>query len=250
MNFNSPDITPGDRSDTAWRQINESRVGARYLDRRRGPMRDAIAGLRRRRNQTTCRMHPFKVYLASMAVQDDLLVDPTTGADNSWLTFLVRAGRVWDKVLYGDGSDGYDDDPYSDYFSDQDDQGHNVVPIVVPQDADPYYLWIEVLKDGSPKLRKGEDPSNDPSSVLQWTRWPRMDGIHWPIAEIDPSEPYICTIRQIATCDFLYEFRETCDCVDIDGVSTKVFRQVVMSDWYLDPVGNTRHIDTDTPDDP
>lgn len=201
MNFNTPDITPGDRADLSWRQINEARAGARYLDLRRGPMRDIIAPIRRPNRGATNGMFPFKVYLAMIAFDNQTFTatygDPTTW----WRIFLVRAGRVGGIVMYGGGSDGYDTDPHSDFFSATGDDGNSVAPIVVPADSDPYYLWIEVLADGTPKLRQGVDPSDDPDSVQQWTTFPTMDCIHWAIAEITTTDPYEATVRQILNAD-------------------------------------------------
>lgn len=118
--------------------------------------------------------YPFKIYVA----QADQLAEDSAPDDAS-RSFLVREGRYGTSKVTGDGMDGYDLNPDSDFFPTVD-----VVPIVVPEDAEAFYFWIELTVAG-PVLRYGETPASNPDSIRQWTTYPKNDGYHIIIGELN-----------------------------------------------------------------
>ena len=267
MEFHTPDITAGDNTLATWRHTNEARDAARYLDRRRGPDRDMIGDVRRRRTRAPEGMFPFKVYLAQLGFDNASFTTLYSDTTTWWRILTVRCGRVADQSLYGPGSDGYDEDPYSDYFAAVDDNSDAVSPITVPDSTDAYYIWIECLavtqteqnpSGLQPQLHWDVDPTSDDSDdgvtiVRPWENYPAWDGIHWQVAKVNtnitipaPTEEnpdatakvYQAQIRQIASRDITEFPREVKDCVTIEGTPTVVYRQALVSDHYTTAIGN------------
>lgn len=158
---------------------------------------------------------PFKIYVAQAnQIPDD--PDNPPDPEDAPRTFLVRQGQYGNIVVTGDGMDGYNTDPDSSFFPVVGAAGQPLVPIVVPEDAaDGYYFWIEVTTDGA-VLRTGEDPTDNPDAINQWTDYPENDGLHIMIGfvEIDPNEDggTTVTVRQFLRYDILpYMLIAGCD---------------------------------------
>jgi len=192
MNFNSPDLVPGEGNVRGnWRQTNEARDAARILDRDRRRLMESIEERRRQFTLAGYDFHPFKVYLAQMAFADE--DNPTADQSTWWRCFLIRCGEVGDLALGGFGCDQYDIDPLSDFIpseTDNDTGGEPLQPIVAPDNTPFFAFWIELTKAG-PALHCGVDPSvatHDYQNVPiknPWATWPTPDGLHFLIAEVD-----------------------------------------------------------------
>lgn len=208
MNFPSPDLVPGEsRVNTQWRQINEARNGARYLDGHRRRLQETIAERRRRFSMSDYDFHPFAIYLAQLAFANEN--NPVQDQTVWWRTFLVRSGEVNYQPLAGDGCDGWDTNPYDDYIPQEtgnDDSGKPLIPITAPAGEESFYFWIELSQTKVPQLRSGTDPTTAAAPIINpWANFPNVDGVHFLIGEINTQTneaafgPAI--IRQYLTAD-------------------------------------------------
>jgi hypothetical protein len=208
-----------------WTKINDS-LDKHSLANRRATQLAQLANWKRKgRGNTSEGLYPFKLYLAlpHQIPTVDTGTDPDP--DEAWRTFLVRAGRIEDKALEGDGCDNYDDDPDSDYYptgvEGTDDQTQQITPIVIPADSEAYWFWVEIVYDNTssttgkwkPVLRHGDDPTNNDDAENDWETFPKADGLHLPIGYVDTkTTPGIAIVRQLMRADIIAAYTvNACD---------------------------------------
>jgi hypothetical protein len=200
MDYPSPDLVPGDGDIRQnWRQINEARNGGRILERHRRRADETIFE-RRRPALGGFGMFPFKVYLAILALGEGAMLKAFPDTTTWWRIFLVRCGEVAGVPLSGNGCDGWDIDPDSDYLPQDvlNDSGGACVPIVVPAGTTNFFLWINTAT-GAPLLKTGLNAD----IMADWPSFPSADGSHYLISIVNTDEPYAAYVRQYQRTDII-----------------------------------------------
>jgi hypothetical protein len=166
-------LESGDPVSGNWPKVNRALDLHDANGRRVAELRQRHALKRGGRGNATDALFPFKLYLAQWYQIPDNLIDEDE-QEIDWRTFLVRAGRVEDKVLDGDGCDYYDDDPDSDYYptgvDGSQDQTQQVTPIVIPADTDVYWFWIEIIYDETGSDGTTAPANGNPSCAMAKTQ--------------------------------------------------------------------------------
>lgn len=147
---------------------------------------------------------PFRIYVAEsdQIPDEEPPIDPTQAAQ----TYLVREGRYGITPVTGDGMDGYDTNPDSDFFPTVGLDGQPLAPIQIPLDTQgPWYFWIELTDADGPILLNGDDPTDNDDAVNDWKTFPANDGLHILIGyvdlELNASGGIDQTIRQLLRAD-------------------------------------------------
>jgi hypothetical protein len=239
VNFTSPDPQPGDDSRQAYIGANEVRDAARNLERFRRAGNDLVSNKRRPNVLSSEQNHPFKIYLAQLALGAAGMAaaypDPTTW----WRTFLVRSGRVLgyaapgsNPAVTGSGIDGYDTDPDNDYYP-----ATGYTPVQVASGAT-WYFWLETsVSQQYGTIQGGALYNTNAAGAMAgtnvtWPSFPQCDGFHYLVASIDTATnaPYgPANVRQILRADVTLPWCQLQECDLIDNVTTTGFRMYVCS---------------------
>jgi hypothetical protein len=165
--------------------------------------------------------NPFR-YPPTSSIQDE--------PEIAWRTFLVRAGRVEDKVLDGDGCDYYDDDPDSDYYPTGVDGIPGPNPTSHPHRHPGRHRRLLVLDrdqsttkpattaptapaNGNRSCATATDPTDNDDAENDWETFPKSDGLHIPIGYIDTkTTPGVAIVRQLLRADIFPAYKvNACD---------------------------------------
>ena len=189
MNFPTADPIPGGDGRSNWVATAEARQALRLQDRYRRASLGLVSGMRRPMLRAGEGMFPFRLYLAQLALGQAAMLAAFPDKTTWWRTFLVRCGEINYVALSGDGCDGYDSNPDSDFFPDA------VTPFQAPDATELFYVYISMV-GAVPTLGMGTAAPGD------WSGFPVSDGSHWLIGVINTLiTPQQALVRQLLRAD-------------------------------------------------